>query len=441
MTSQRSPSSSDHRAAVRQLPLLAAGVPGVTMQTTSRSVEPMGGLYGGDALGAALVDARQRTLALYGHLGEGELAIPQLDTVNPANWELSHIAWFQEHWCLREGHRDRATLLPDADAFFDSSAVPHRTRWSLPYPSWARLREYMDDTLDATLERLARTAPEARYFFELALLHEDMHGEALAMTLQTLALPAPAFARPGPVSPAPAKGDVAFEGGEFLMGARRAERGFVFDNEKWAHPVRVAPFAISVSPVTQGEYRAFVEDGGGAMPRDWRRSAGAWQRRAFDRWIELEPHAPVVNVSLDQARAYCGWAGRRLPSEAEWEFAATNGGAEDRYPWGGGDRALRNLDMRHSAPCADGSEPASKRGLRGLIGGTWEWTGTAFAPYPEFRPDPYRDYSQPWFHTHHVLRGGSFVTRSRLAHNRFRNFYMPHRDDAFAGFRTCALVS
>ena len=399
----------------------------------------MGGLYGGDALGAALVDARQRTLALYGHLGEGELAIPRLAIVNPANWELSHIAWFQEHWCLREGQRERATLLPDADAFFDSGAVPHDTRWSLPYPSWTRLRRYMDDTLDATLERLARTPPDARYFFELALLHEDMHGEALAMTLQTLGLPAPAFARPAPASSPAEKGDVAFAGGEFTMGARRTERAFVFDNEKWAHPVRVAPFAMSVSPVTQGEYRAFVEESGAALPRDWRRSGGAWQRRVFDRWVELDPHAPVVNVSLDEARAYCAWAGRRLPTEAQWEFAATNGGAEDRYPWGAGVRAQGNLDMRHSAPFTDGAEAASRSGLRGLIGGAWEWTATPFAPYPEFRPDPYRDYSQPWFDTHCVLRGGSFVTRSRLAHNRYRNFYMPHRNDAFAGFRTCAV--
>ena len=437
MTSQRSRSSSDHRAAVRQLPLFAAGVPGVTMQTTSRSVEPMGGLYKADAVAAALIDARQRTLELYGHLGEGELAIPPRATVNPANWELSHIAWFQEHWCVREGRRDRATLLPDADAFFDSSAIPHDTRWSLPYPSWARLRRYMEDTLDATLERLARTPPEARYFFELALLHEDMHGEALAMTLQTLELPAPPFLRPALASSPAERRDVEFAGGELLMGARRGDRAFVFDNEKWAHPVTVAPFAIAAAPVTQGEYRAFIEESGAALPRDWRRSGDAWQRRMFNRWFDLDPLAPVVNVSLDEARAHCAWAGRRLPTEAEWEFAATNGGAEDRYPWGHDERALANLDMRHSAPCADASGPASKSGLCGLIGGVWEWTGTPFAPYPEFRADPYADYSQPWFHTHYVLRGGSFATRSRLAHNRYRNFYMPHRNDAFAGFRTC----
>jgi iron(II)-dependent oxidoreductase len=241
------------------------------------------------------------------------------------------------------------------------------------------------------------------------------------------------------------------------MGARRDDPEFVFDNEKWAHAIRVGPFAMAASMVTQGEFLAFVEDGGYedrrhwtdagwewrerslGHPVSWTRGANGWRRRVFDQVLPLDAHAPMVHVSLHEARAYCAWAGRRLPTEAEWEFAATNGGAGDRYPWGSGARPLANLDMRHSAPSADASEPLSKRGLHGMIGGAWEWTASAFEPYPEFAPDPYRDYSQPWFRTHFVLRGGSFATRARLAHNRYRNFYMPHRSDAFAGFRTCAM--
>ena len=398
----------------------------------------MRGLYGSDdALAAALLDARQRTLALYGHLDVEQLRVPCIAVVNPPMWELSHIAWFQEHWCLRGGRRERPALLADADALFDSSAVAHDTRWSLPYPSWARLRRYMEDTLHATLEALEHAPPEERYFFELALLHEDMHGEALAMTLQTLSLPAPRFARePGRCHAATPR-DVRFEGGEFEMGtSRRADR-FVFDNEKWSHRVRVAPFEISTELVTQGEFRAFVE-ASGAMPAHWRRDGTSWQVRRFDRWVDLDPAAPMMHVTQHEAIAYCAWAGRRLPTEREWEFAATDGGCLDPNPWGGGDRTLANLDMRHSAPSPDPSEPSSGSGLRRLIGSVWEWTSSAFTGYPGFAPDPYRDYSVPWFDSHFVLRGGSFATRSRLVHNRFRNFYLPHRADAFAGLRTCA---
>jgi iron(II)-dependent oxidoreductase len=408
------------------------------MQTTDRAAQDMRGLYGADALGAALADARRRTLALYAHLDLESARFPMIALVNPPNWELAHIAWFQEHWCLREGDRAHATLLPDADSLFDSSAIPHDARWSLPYPSWKRLRQYMDDTLEATLEKLARTPGASRYFFELSLLHEDMHGEALAMTLQTLALPAPGFAAEPKRATSVESRDIAFEGGRFEQGTRRDASRFAFDNEKWAHPVDVAPFAMSSQLVTQGEFRAFVE-AGGAMPRYWRRDAGSWQVRRFDTWLDLDDAAPMIHVAQHEALAYCRWAARRLPTEPEWEFAATNGGTRDAFPWGEGERSLENLDLHWLAPCSDAAEPASRRGLVRMIGSAWEWTASPFEPYPGFAPDPYRDYSMPWFHTHAVLRGGSFATRARLAHNRFRNFYVAARDDVFAGFRTCAL--
>jgi iron(II)-dependent oxidoreductase len=326
------------------------------------------------------------------------------------------------------------------------------------------LRQYIDSTLDTTLAALASATEEELYFFRLALLHEDMHGEALLMTLQTLALPAPAAleSQEPLASVATRSADVRFAGGEFLQGAARTSylNHFVFDNEKWAHPVTVAPFAIADRPVTQGELAAFTDDGGylqqdlwtaegwawrvaenAEAPRYWRLAGDEWKVRRFDRWFTIDRHSPMVHVSLHEALAYCRWAGRRLPTEAEWEFAATNGGSADRYPWGDtppGEDA--NLDFRFRGPTSPTMDTgSSRRGLRQMIGGVWEWTSSAFAPYPGFAPDPYRDYSQPWFHSHFVLRGGSFATRGRLLHNRFRNFYLPHRGDAFAGFRTCAL--
>ena len=375
------------------------------MQTTGLAGATIGRLYEGDRLAGALRDARARTLAAYAHLDLESLAVPRLATVNPPLWEQSHIAWFQERWCLRYSARDAAlvkgSILEGADALFDSSAVAHATRWSLPYPPAAKLRAYMEDTLDATVAALARTPPEERYFFALALLHEDMHGEALRMTLQTLELPGPA----GDTLAAPLSNgeprDIEFSAGEFEQGTRRECVDFVFDNEKWAHPRSVAAFRIADRPVTQGEFAAYVEDGG-VMPRHWRRDGAGWSVRRFDRWQPLVPASPMEHVSQLEAEAFCRWAGRRLPTETEWEYAARSG----RLP---------------------------------ATGRVWEWTSTAFLPYPGFRPDPYEDYSAPWFESHFVLRGGSYATQPRLVHERFRNFYLPGRADPYAGFRTCAI--
>jgi len=397
-----------HRAAVRQLPLLASRVPGVTMHTTGLE-EPIGRLYEGEHLQSALRDARRRTLALYSHIDLQGIQVPCIPIVNPPLWELAHIAWFQELWCLRysraSGLRERPSILEGADGFFDSSAVTHDSRWNLPIPSAAALLRYLDDSLERTCAALQALRPDADpYFFRLALLHEDMHGEALLMTLQTLGLPAPPLDGIGPALPVPgARRDVEFAGGPFLLGSARRSDRFVFDNEKWEHLVSVAPFAMASHVVTQGEFADFAADRGAGTPPYWRRDGERWWVRRFDAWHPLDRDAPMVHVSLHEAMAFCRWAGRRLPTEAEWEYAIVNGG------------------------------------VKGMLGCVWEWTSTPFGPYPGFRPDPYADYSQPWFGTHYVLRGGSFFTRKRLVHERFRNFYRPERNDIFAGFRTCAL--
>jgi iron(II)-dependent oxidoreductase len=214
---------------------------------------------------------------------------------------------------------------------------------------------------------------------------------------------------------------------------------FIFDNERPAHEVRVAPFAMAAAPVTQGEFGAFVADEKRAAPLYWKRDGSTWLRRRFDRWAPIDPAAPMVHVSLGEALAYCRWARRRLPTESEWEFAARNAGADERHPWGDEEaRDAAGLDFRHCGPSSAFEDPVACAGPRQMIGGVWEWTSSPFAPYPGFSPDPYRDYSQPWFHTHYVLRGGSFATRARIANNRYRNFYLPERADPFCGFRTCA---
>jgi iron(II)-dependent oxidoreductase len=244
----------------------------------------------------------------------------------------------------------------------------------------------------------------------------------------------------------------------------------VFDNEKWSHPVPIRPFDIARAPVTQGQFADFVDDGGYRRPGSWdaegwrwreandarhpvywrRASGGGWDRRDFDRWVPLEPHRPVRHVCWYEADAYCRWAGRRLPSEAEWEAAATTRPAPEgcglssdktRFPWGQGppSPSLANLDGL--APgCRDvGALPLgdSALGCRQMIGNVWEWTRSDFLPYPGFVVDPYKEYSEPWFGTHKVLRGGCWATRSRLIRATWRNFYRPDRRDVVAGFRTC----
>jgi iron(II)-dependent oxidoreductase len=327
---------------------------------------------------------------------------------------------------------------------------------------------------DRVLDRLARGAPtpEEEYFVRLSVFHEDMHGEAFLYTRQTLAYPAPAFVAAGPAPPeaeaGPWPGDARLPGGTFQLGAAPGQDPFVFDNEKWAHPVEVEPFAMARAPVTQadGGYarpelwsepgRRWREKAGAAQPAYWRRGDGGWERRVFDRWVPLEPHRPVLHVNYFEAEAFCRWAGRRLPTEAEWELAAaaqpapggTLGAAKRRYPWGGEapseDRS--HLDARAPAgapgPADVAAFPAgdSAFGCRQMLGGVWEWTASDFLPYPGFVPDPYKEYSQPWFGNHKVLRGGCWATRGRLLRNTWRNFYQSHRRDVWAGFRTCAVA-
>jgi gamma-glutamyl hercynylcysteine S-oxide synthase len=381
----------------------------------------------GEALAAALRESRARSWALVGDLTPAQWQPPRQPGVNPIAWELAHLAWFAEFWVLRGPHARRADghavahhapRFAGPDAHFDSARLAHAARWATPMPSRDDLVPMLAGQLQACIDALPRDGGDdaAQYFHRLALFHEDMHGEAFCWLRSALG-----YAAPGSVAmpQVPASEPIVVRGGEVRVGAGSGDTGFAFDNERPGRTLVLADFEIDSAPVSAGAFARFVDAGGYDDPRWWPGAAGAWraqstpahpqrwrrdaqrewQQRWFDRWLPLDPMSPVMHVNAFEAEAYCLWAGRRLPSAAEWEHAAPH------LRWG------RSV---------------------------WEWTADAFAPYPGFTPGPYREYSEPWFGDHRELRGGGFATHARMHDARYRNFFEPRRTDIFAGFRTAA---
>ena len=388
----------------------------------------------GPALADALRDSRVRTLAWAADLSDAQWRVPQLSGINPIAWELAHIAWFAEFWVLRGPHALdpngcvralRPAVHAGPDALFDSSQLAHADRWAAALPDRAQVLAMLATQLEACIAALPATNDDAAlYFHRLPLFHEDMHGEAFAWLRAVLGYPPP----PGvTLDRLPPPATLGVRGGVVRLGCVPAQRGFAFDNEQPGFECTLKGFEIDAQPVTAGEYMRFVESGGYDQPAYWAGEAGAWraqsavahparwrraqqgsgdgtrwQTRWFDQWAALDPSQPAIHVNAFEADAYCRWAGRHLPSAAQWEHAA---GSTPGFTWG------RSV---------------------------WEWTSDAFAPYPGFEPGPYGDYSAPWFGNHRELRGGAFATHERLLDARYRNFFLPQRNDIFAGFRTVA---
>jgi iron(II)-dependent oxidoreductase len=391
---------------------------------------------------------------------------PYLPIVNPPIWELAHVGWFAEAFVLRRLH-GRESLMTNIDARYDSAKVAHTTRWELPYPSATETKDYVRRVADGMVDVIHNDegVDSTQFFVAYSIAHHDAHIEALTYTRQTLdwgdrrGQTAPVIVPVEPVS-----GDRRVDGGRLLLGASRSQP-FVMDNEKWAHRVEVEPFSMAVAPVTVAEFAQFASAGGYSTdalwsdqglawrnesaadrPAYWRLGADGWDRRIGATWHPIEQTAdhPMVHVSWWEAEAFCTWADRRLPTEAEWEVAATTAPGGQRrpwFPWGDRDPLPEEaaLDGKTGATVPVGAFAAGDGpwGHRQLIGNVWEWTSTTFGPYPHFEPDAYRENSEPWFGTRKVLRGGSFATKNRYVRSTYRNYFTPDRRDVYAGFRTC----
>jgi ergothioneine biosynthesis protein EgtB len=406
---------------------------------------------GGELLSLALMDARNHTLQLFGQyhkaLESVNFVVPRLATINPPLWELGHLGWFQEWWIGRNMQRARGTrcapdharlasIEPNADQWWDSGHVAHDTRWALALPDADNIRAYLLGTLESTLDLLGKTSDEddALYFYRLCLFHEDMHSEAMLYSAQTLGIPLDkALLEAFTPAPMAVREPLLIPACNWNLGGAPGT-GFAFDNEKQQHSVAVPEFEIDAQPVTWAQFVEFVADGGYDRDELWRpegwqwlqalaKGGGNYEGRRAPRYVDqisaasgavmqtrfgqprrMLANQPAMHMSWFEADAWCRWAGRRLPAEVEWEIAA---------------------------------HTAARRGFR--WGDVWEWTGSSFRPYPGFAADPYLDYSQPWFGSHKVLRGASFATRARMKNPRYRNFYLPERDDIFCGFRSCTL--
>ena len=425
-------------------------------------------------------DARQFTLSLVEDLSPQQLIGQKKESVNPTLWHMGHIGWFQENWVLRHRH-GAAPIRPKVDELFDSFEVPHVIRWELELPTRSTMVAYLQEVEAHVLEQLEeKEDPENTYFNSLTVFHEDMHDEAIVHDRQTLRFPPPPpvvrtaaeeLAASQEAAEATALNeDVEVPGADAFMLGATPDIPFVFDNEKWAYPVKVKPFRIARAAVTNAEFAEFVDDRGYEKPKLWsiagnvwlakfrarhpvywrRQSGRGWYQRDFDHWRPLKENHPLIHVNWFEAEAFCNWAGRRLPREAEWEMAAAaepgpHGGIRKEkrpYPWGQekptGELANLNNDHKGTIGVADLPAGESAFGCRQMLGNVWEWTADSFYPYPGFVLDPYKEYSAPWFGYHKVLRGGSWVTRARLIRNTWRNYFLPDRGDIPAGFRTCA---
>jgi gamma-glutamyl hercynylcysteine S-oxide synthase len=435
---------------------------------TSNPVEELDQERLRDHLAAELLRTRERSRRLTDAVDDDDLVRQHSRLMSPLVWDLAHVGNQEELWLVRDvGGME--PLREDIDQLYDAFQHPRADRPQLPLLGPTEARGYVGEVRDKVLHVLERTALEGRrlldhgFAFGMIVQHEQQHDETMLATHQ-LRSGSPVLHADAPPAPRVRlqRPEVLVPGGPFTMGT--STEPWALDNERPAHEVDVAPFWIDAAPVTNGEYARFVDEGGYAQPRwwssigwayrqeasleaplFWRRDADRWMRRRFGVLEPVPADQPVVHVSFHEAQAYAAWAGKRLPTETEWEKAARfdpETGRSRRFPWGDSDPTAEhaNLGQRHLSPAPVGAYPrgASPLGVHQLMGDVWEWTSSGFTGYPGFTAFPYDEYSLVFFGgDYRVLRGGSFGTDASACRGTFRNWDHPVRRQIFAGFR-CA---
>lgn len=415
--------------------------------------------------------SRTRTLALVDCVDPDEQTAQHSPLMSPLVWDLAHIGNYEELWLLRSLD-GRAPIDETLDDLYNAFEHPRWERPSLPILGPIAARYYVDRVRERVLDLLETVdldAPEnallaGGFVYGMVAQHEQQHDETMVATHQLRleagrGLPGTTPVSPGPPSP---RGEVLLPGGSFTLGTDLD--AWAYDNERPAHPIEVAPFALDTGLVTNHDYLRFMAGGGYddqrlwteagwttrtrerlAHPRYWRdEGQGSWSVLRFGRRIDVDPAEPVQHVCWYEADAFARWAGKRLPTEVEWEFAATwhPTDGKRRHPWGDRPAGIEhaNLGQRHDGPARAGHHPAGANpwGVEQLIGDLWEWTSSDFAAYPGFRSFPYAEYSNVFFGPDYkVLRGGSWATHPVAARGTFRNWDLPIRRQIFTGFR-CA---
>ncbi len=419
-----------------------------------------------------LDDARARTELVLEPLDDDELVHQVSPLMSPLVWDLAHIAHYEELWLLR-ALVDAPPTDARFDDLYDAFRHPRRERATLPILGPDEARLYAKDVRQRALDVLDHLVLDDRplahdaFVYGMVAQHEHQHQETMLATINLMDRPYPdrrdrvsRGSSPAEVINAPA--EVRLPGGPFVLGTDTEP--WAYDNERPAHLVDVGPFRIDRTPVTNGAYQTFVDDGGYddrrvwsapgwawrhearlTAPGGWHRDGdGGWSVQRFGHRADLPLHEPVQHVCWYEADAFARWAGKRLPTETEWEYAASSGSeaSKRRYPWGDRDPTpeLANLARVQLGPDPVDAHPtgATPAGLLAMVGDVWEWTSTTFHGYPGFVSFPYREYSEVFFgEEYRVLRGGSWATHPSACRATFRNWDFPIRRQIFSGFR-CA---
>jgi iron(II)-dependent oxidoreductase len=423
------------------------------------------------AIASQLAEARARTLLLLAPLTDEDLRAQHDPLMSPVLWDLGHIAYFEELWLTR--NLNGPIEFVEMPGLFNPFEHPRSERGKLRLPTLAECREIMEEIRGRVLSRLAMADfdcdnPLLRdgYVYRMVLQHEYQHTETILQTLQLKQgrpyAPLKRFEVPTPDLWPTAGRMLRFPGGAVEIGTN--DRTTAYDNERPAHQTQVDPFWIDEYPVTNGEFERFIaeegyarpelwseagwqwlEQAGVSAPKYWTQSNGRWVTRSMERAGPVVPSHPVCHVCYFEAEAYARFAGKRLPTEQEWEAAASwdsASGTKRTFPWGEepASRELANLDQLSFGTTPIGSYPrnVSPLGCYGMIGDVWEWTASDFHGYPGFESFPYKEYSEAFFGSEYkVLRGGSWATRPGAVRNTFRNWDFPVRRQIFSGFR-CA---